>query len=347
MACDTPRTVRLPAFAGSTETAYRSAFADLDARGLGPPDVVQVVEYATANALRARADLEGARRSALEGRDAPVATVAVEGLLEPGELAVEVTAYPGGGRVAGELRIADDIVYLPSVHPGGAAYGGFRAQYRQCLERVAELLKAAGLGLDSLVQTIDYTATSTRNEYPRCGRPRRELLGGTGTDGRPVHPGAAGILVDHPVEPAAMVALDAIASTAPLRAVNPGWSRYDTLTYKPGVVAGRTLFMSGFGALEPATQRAIFEGDLLAQAEFTYAAIGAVLREAGLGDAPPSTCVTRLVEYVTPGGVDRYPEVAEIRRAYFGDAPALTSVVCSALLRPEFLIEVVPTAVYP
>jgi hypothetical protein len=53
------------------------------------------------------------------------------------------------------------------------------------------------------------------------------------------------------------------------------------------------------------------------------------------------------VEYITPDAVERYDEIAEIRRKYFGDTPALSSVVCSALLRPEFLIEVVPTAVFP
>ncbi|MBO2447847.1 RidA family protein [Actinomadura barringtoniae] len=341
-------TTRLGAVAGSVETAYRSAFALLAEVGLGPADVVHVAEYATAGALGARDRVEAVRRGEMGERRVPVATIPVEGLMEPAaELAVELTAHPGGGRAVGELRIADGIVYLPGIHPDDAAHGDFRAQYRSCLEQAGDLLKAAGLGLDALVQTIDHTATSTRAEYPRCGRPRRELLGGTGTDGRAVHPGAAGILADRPVRPGAMVSLDALASTEPLRAVNPGWRRYDTLTYTPGVLAGKTLFMSGFGALEPATQRAVFEGDLLAQAEFVYAGIAAVLREAGLGDDLPYGCVERLVEYVTPAGVERYPEVAEIRRRYFGDGPALTSVVCSALLRPEFLIEVVPTAVLP
>ncbi|MFF4239190.1 RidA family protein [Actinomadura geliboluensis] len=341
-------TVRLPAFAGTIEGAYERAFAELGKAGAVPGDVVHVVEYATAAALGAYAEVEAARGAALGGHRAPVATVAVEALPGGEDLSVELTAYPGGGELVeaapddglhrGALRIAGGIVYLPSVHP---RRGDFRAQYRQCLEQAADLLKAAGLGLGALVQTTDYTASATRAEYPRCGRPRRELLGTA--DG--VFPGAAGIIVDQPVMPGAMVSLDAIASTAELRAVNPGWKRYDTLTYKPGVAAGDTLFMSGFGALEPATQKGIFDGDLLAQAEYTYASIAATLREAGLGDRPPYPSVVRLVEYITPAAVDGYDEVAEIRRKYFGDAPAVSSVVCSALLRPDFLIEVVPTAV--
>ena len=354
-------TTRLSSVAGTVQDAYAGAFAALAAAGLGPNDVVHVVEYATKTALDSYKDVESARATALGGHQVPIATVGVEGLPQEGaELSVELTAFPGGGRLVqahpdegfhrGTLRVADDIVYLPSVHPHDGTSvvfaDDFREQYRYCLVKAGELLKAAGVGLDALVQTTDYTARATRSQYPRCGRPRKELLGGTGPDGRPVHPGAAGIVIDQAVVEGAMVSLDAIASTVPFRAVNPGWKRYETLTYKPGLATERTLFMSGFGSLEPATQKAIFEGDLLAQAEYTYAGIAAVLREAGLGETLPYGSVTRLVEYITPDAVERYEEIAEIRRKYFGDTPALTSVVCSALLRPEFLIEVVPTAVF-
>ncbi|TMR32054.1 RidA family protein, partial [Nonomuraea zeae] len=272
-----------------------------------------------------------------------VSRVAVERLVEPGhQVAVEVTAYPGGGeRTAtphGVVTVAGEIVYLPGILPADLT-AGFREQYRSCLDVAGDLLKVAGTGLDALVRTTDYTATATRAEYPRCGRPRKELLGGEGG----VYPGAAGILVDHPVAEGAMVWLDAVASRRPLRPVNPGWARYDTLTYQPGVAAGDTLFMSGFGALDPVTQQAVFDGDLLAQAEFTYASIVAVLREAGLaGDA-----VVRLVEYLTPAAIPKYHEISDLRDRCFPGGYALTSVVCSALLRPEFLIEVVPTAVFP
>lgn len=361
------RTVRLSALTGAGDDAGAQAAAVfarageiLREAGLGSSDVVQVVEYAAPEALAGYAGVDEAR-SAFFGDHAPVvATVAVEGVPGPGALlSIEVTAYPGGGDPVltgtgggalhrGLLRIADDIVYLPSVHPydadGPVRDGDFRGQYRYCLERTAELLDAAGLGLDALVQTFDYTATATRDQYPRCGRPRKELLGGTGTDGARVHPGAAGLLVDRPVAPGAMVSLDCTASRAALRAVNPGWRRYETLTYKPGVAAGNTLFGAGFGALEPATQKAIFDGDLLAQAEFTYASIVTMLREAGV----PGTSVVRLVEYVLPDALEDYPKVAELRRTYFGDpGPAVSTAVVTALLRPEFLIETIPTAVLP
>lgn len=367
------RTARLSAVtapgggvAEQAEAAFGAALQTLSSAGHAVDDLVHVVEYVCPDALADYPAVARARLAALDGHTPAVATVAVVGLPEPDALiAVEFTAHTGGGeRVEvfpdstamqgnsafhrGTLRVADDIVYLPSVHPIDSdgnlvAEGDFRGQYRHCLEATGELLAAAGLGLDALTQGTDYTSTATRSEYPRCGRPRKELLGTTGTDGRPVHPGAAGILVDQPIVPGAGVSLDCFASRQPLRAINPGWRRYETLTYKPGVAAGNTLFMSGFGALEPSTQKAIFEGDLLAQAEFTYAAISTTLREAGL----TGSSVVRLIEYVLPEALPDYPKLVELRTKYFGErGPALTPVVVTALLRPEFLIEVVPTAVF-
>jgi enamine deaminase RidA (YjgF/YER057c/UK114 family) len=300
-------TLRLPGMPG-----YAPALRLLEEAGLGVEDIVHVVEYGSP-----AGGLPG-------GHEVPVSRVAVRPDL------VELTAFPGGGDLVRDgsavARVADGVVYLPTFLPRSG--DGFRDQYRDCLEQAAELLEAAGA---MFVQTMDYTAMATRAEYPRCGRPRRELLGGQG-----VFPGAAGILVDR-LDPS--VSLDAVGSTLPLTAVNPGWKRYETLTYQPGVLAGRTLFLSGFAALEPATQRAIFEGDLAAQAEFTYAGIAAVLREAGGAE------VTRLVEYVVPEAAEAHQELVPLREKYFGDRVALTTVVCAALLRPEFLIEVVPTAV--
>jgi enamine deaminase RidA (YjgF/YER057c/UK114 family) len=315
-------TTYLPGVSGTDPASvYAAAFRQLADAGFGTGDIVHVTEYVTSG--------PGARP--LDGHRAPVSVVPVAGFPDPAHtLGVEFAAHPGGGSMietgdGGVLRVAGDLVHLPSVH---TTTGEFRDQYRWCLTRLGELLGHAGLGLDSLVRTTDFTATATRAEYPRCGRPRRELLG-------PVFPGAAGILVDTPVATGAAVSLDALAGLGPLRPVNPGWARYDTLTYQPGVVAGNTLVMSGFGALDPGTQLAVHDGDLVAQAAFIYDNIDLVASGA---------TVTRLLEYVTPQGLADYPKLAAMRAERYPDA-AVTSVVCSALLRPEFLLEVVPTAV--
>ncbi|MFC4069376.1 RidA family protein [Actinoplanes subglobosus] len=318
-------------------TAYLPAVPGYHLLGVAPADVVHVTEYVTAAALADPAFLDAARFAALGGHRVPVSRVPVEAIAgDDAPYAVAVVTHPGGGDLItdGEdvLRAAGGIVFLPSVH---TTDGDFRDQYRWCLERIAALLAKAGLDTGALVRTVDYTATATRAEYPRCGRPRKELLGPG-----PVHPGAAGILVDVPVAPGAAVSLDAVAAYGPLTALNPGWARYDTLTYKPAVRAGDSVFLAGFGALDPVSQRAIHDDDLAGQAAFIYRSIETVLAEAGA----TGENVVHLVEYLTPAAVADYPRTAALRDRHFPNA-VVTSVVCSALLRPEFLLETVPTAV--
>ncbi|MEU4562787.1 RidA family protein [Actinoplanes sp. NPDC023936] len=322
-------TVYLPAVPG-----YPLLESALASAGLTVGDIVHVTEYVTLGSLT----LESERAGALGDHRVPVSRVPVEAIYGTGAAyAVGVIAHPGGGELleSGDdaLRVAGRAVYLPSVH---TTEGEFREQYRWCLERIAELVAVAGLDMGALVRTVDYTATATRAEYPRCGRPRKDLLPG------PVHPGAAGILVDVPVARGARVALDAVAATGELTVLNPGWARYDTLTYQPAVRAGDTIYLAGFGALDPVTQVALHEGDLAAQTAFVYASIETVLAEAGA----TGEHVTALVEYLTPAAAGSYAATRALREKHFPNA-AVTSVVCSALLRPEFLLETVPTAVLP
>jgi len=159
-----------------------------------------------------------------------------------------------------------------------------------------------------------------------------------------VYPGAGGILMSRLHHPDALVALDVTASRHPLELVNPGWSRYDTLTYSPGVKAGRTLYMSGFAALDMQTQEALHPGDIGAQAEVTYGSILHLLAYAGLGP----TDLLETVEYCAEEAVPQYRAVAPVRERLLSPPwPASTGAICKALLRPEFLLEVFPTAVYP
>jgi enamine deaminase RidA (YjgF/YER057c/UK114 family) len=86
----------------------------------------------------------------------------------------------------------------------------------------------------------------------------------------------------------------------------------------------------------------LFPGDLRAQAEYTYDSIIQTMAAAGVGVENLLTTV----EYVCPGGLGDYRSVADVRadklRAPY---PASTGIVCGGLLRDEFLLEVVPTAV--
>jgi enamine deaminase RidA (YjgF/YER057c/UK114 family) len=324
------------------ELAYMKIMRILEAAGLSAADVTRVTECVTASGIGHYTEAEEVRRRVFGSHEPAVVTVCVDRLLRAQALIeVEVSASAGGG-----LGLADGVregfggtVYLPTILPVGTdgelVQGGLAKQYQACLERAAVLLAGVGLGLESIVRTVDFTTPATRDSYRSTGRSRAELLG-------QIKPTAAGILMTRLPLEGALVSMDVVASRHEPVIVNPGWPRYETLTYNPGIRAGRMLWMSGFGALDLATQEVIHEGDVVAQARATYESIRSVLTAAG---ASPDAIVST-VEYVAPAGLKEYRGVAEVRRELLSPPwPASTGIVCAALLRPELMLEVVPTAV--
>ncbi|MEV0592774.1 Rid family hydrolase [Nonomuraea cavernae] len=340
--------------------AYRKVLTIIEAAGLGPDDVVHVTENVTVAGLADYAAAAAVREEVFGAHRPTVTTVVVERLVRSAALLeVELHAVPGGGTellAASEPRAAgtwvsspvreghDGTVHLPTMVPidesgDVVSPGDFAGQYAYCLDRADALLREAGLSLDNAVTTYDYSTPATREVYRKSHRVRKERLGGAG-----VYPGAGGILMSRLHHPEALVAIDVTASRHPLELVNPGWSRYDTLTYAPGVRAGRTLFMSGFAALDMETQQALHPGDLRAQAEETYGAILHLLTHAGLGPADLLSTIEFCVESALPD----YRVVAPVRERLLSPPwPASTGAICKELLRPEFLLEVFPTALYP
>jgi enamine deaminase RidA (YjgF/YER057c/UK114 family) len=340
--------------------AYEKVLTILAGAGLGVGDVTRITENVTISGLGDYSAAEGVRRELFGAHEPTVRTVVVERLVRSTAfLEVELHAIAGGGRelviASAERRAAewtrasvteghDGAVYLPTMVPidthGDIVFAGdFASQYAYCLERADALLQQAGLGIDSAVTTYDYSTPATRSVYRSTHKVRKSMLGGQG-----VYPGAGGILMSRLHHPESLVAIDVTASRHPLELVNPGWSRYDTLTYAPGIKAGRTLYMSGFASLDMESQQAMHPGDLGAQAEVTFGAILHLLEYAGLG--PENLLET--TEYCTLAALPTYREVAPVReRLLRAPWPASTGAICAELLRPEFMLEVFPTALYP
>ena len=339
--------------------AYTKVLAVLEAEGFAPDDVVHVTENVTVAGIGEYPAAAQVRSEALQGCSPTVTTVVVERLVRrAARLEVELHAVKGGGRelrAASEareagtwapspVREADGVVHVPTIVPvderGEVVHpGDLVGQYAYCLDRADALLRDAGLSLDDAVATYDYSTLATRDSYRKTHHPRRERLGGSG-----VFPAASGILMSRLHHPEQLVALDVTASRHPLEVVNPGWKRYDTLTYSPGVKAGRMLFMSGFAALDMETQEALFPQDIGAQAEVTYGSVLELLTCAGLGAAD----LLRTIEFCVESALPDYRAVAAVRERLLSPPwPVSTGDICAALLRPEFLLEVFPTARYP
>jgi enamine deaminase RidA (YjgF/YER057c/UK114 family) len=332
--------------AEQVQTAYAKIGAILEAAGQTVADIVRIVEYVTATGIERYAEAAAVRHEVLGENRPAVNTVVVRSLLRPEALIeIEVTAGRADGAALATAGVAaaresSGVVYLSSILPLDDAgdvvgAGDVVAQTRAIYARAGRVLSGAGLGFDRVVKTLDYLTPAALPAYRHTGRVRKEHLG-------PVYPGAAGIVMPRLSHPEAMMQVDFVAAREVPVAVNPGWTRYGKLTYSPAVRAGNLLFMSGQGSLDPETEQVVHDGDVVAQAEYTYQNVLAVVRAAGGG--PESLIKT--IEYVTPGAVPRYRGVADVRTRLLREPyPASTGVVCEALLRPEMQIEIDPFAV--
>lgn len=332
--------------AEQVRTAYAKIGAILEAAGMTFADVVRVVEYLRPEGIERYAEAAQVRAEVFGNHAPAVNTVPVRALLRPDAfIEIEVTAGAvgpatvlGGGLPS--ARESAGVVFLPTVlpvdHKGTLiGKGDVEAQTQVIFERAERMLESLGLSFANVVKTVDYLTPSALSDYRRTGRVRRRCLG-------PVYPGAAGIIMPRLMHPDALIQYDFIASRDVATAINPGWNRYEKLTYSPAVKAGKMLFMSGQGSLDPATEKALFDGDVMAQAEYTYGNVVKVLEAAGAG---PQHLV-KTIEYVTPAALPRYRDVAGVRAKLLRmPFPASTGLICAALLRPEMMIEVDPTAV--
>lgn len=324
-----------------------------------------VMEYVTPRGLADYDRIESARASVLGTREPAVSVVVVPRLEDSlAHVAVAASSGPDGQRLQANgttvgpaasttqngsgrpaytaARESGGLVHVSGVLPLNAAgevvgVGDLVAQTAKIYANAAVLLAPFGLGLEDVVKTVEFVKPDVRATYPKTGFVRKQHL-------RRPFGGGTGIVMNDLVHPDALMQVDFWASAAPREKVDCGWERYGRLTYNPGLLVGDDLFiMSGQAALDVTTEEAVFAGDVVAQAEYTYRNIRTVLEHAGLTGG----ALVQLTEYVCPEGWDRYDEVTAVRAKAFGDGfdCAVTSVGCSMLLRPEFLIEVDPMAV--
>ncbi|MCA6111568.1 RidA family protein [Bradyrhizobium cenepequi] len=332
-----PATSRIVVRGGMTEqvrTIYAKVAAILEGGGLGYGDVTRIVEYVHPEGIQRYAEAAAVRRE-LFGKHQPVVnTVPVKSLLRPDAfIEIEVTAAAARG-------VAPSTVFLPSIEPvddqgNVVGVGDLVAQTHAVYDRAARMLSALGLGLDRVVKTATYITPRALPAYENTARVRRERLG-------PVYPAAVDIVMPRLLHPQAIVQCDLIASREAPVAVNPGWTRYDELACSPAVRAGKLLYMSGQGALDPKSGRVLHKGDVVAQAECIYGNVLQLVRAAG----GASRHLVKTIEYVTPASLDRYREVTGVRSKMLQEPrPASTGLISDALLRPGMRMDVDALAV--
>jgi len=213
--------------------------------------------------------------------------------------------------------------------------GDLIAQTKVVYEKLGVVLEAAGLSFDNVVQTVDYVDPIGLPLYRQTGEVRREYLGNT-----PV--ASTGICVERLLRPDALIEVSAVAVKGDKRAVNPGWDRYGSLTYVPGVEVGDTLWLSGYIGSQEVDGKREYPQDTGRQVELCYQTIGRVLDAAG---AQPGDIVKSL-DYISPQATLQYRDTGAVRREFYGGQyPAATGVIINRLLRPEGHVEVETVAV--
>jgi 2-iminobutanoate/2-iminopropanoate deaminase len=111
--------------------------------------------------------------------------------------------------------------------------------------------------------------------------------------------------------------------------------------YTDAVRAGDLLFVSGSVSID-AEGSVVGVGDVVAQARQVFENIGRCLAAAGASFAD----VVKVTTFLTD--IHDRARINPVRQEFFGDArPASTLVEVSALVLPEFLIEVEAVAVVP
>ena len=104
---------------------------------------------------------------------------------------------------------------------------------------------------------------------------------------------------------------------------------------------GDLLFVSGCVSVD-GSGAVVGTGDVVAQARQVFANLGLILEAAGSSFAD----VAKVTTFLT--NVDDRARINPVRQEFFGEArPASTLVEVSALVLPEFLIEVEAVAAIP
>ncbi len=149
-------------------------------------------------------------------------------------------------------------------------------QTKVVYEKLGVILEAAGLGFHNIVQTVDYIDPVALPQYRQTGEVRRQYLGNT-----PV--ASTGICVERLLRPDALIEVSAVAMRGAKQVINPGWDRYQQLTYVPGVEVDGVVWLSGFIGVEEVNGRRHYPHDTNQQVGLAYQTVGKILKAAGSG----------------------------------------------------------------
>lgn len=207
--------------------------------------------------------------------------------------------------------------------------GDVRAQTKRTLENIAQVLKAAGVGLERaasvhvyLKNAADFEAMNEvyRSSWPKDPPVRTTVVAGL-------------VLPDALIE----ISLVALRKGVERKVILPtGWQRSPNYSY--GIQSGDTLFLAGLVARDNKTNTQI-TGDMTAQTKQVLNNAGEVLQAAGMTHAD----VVSSRVYITD--VAKFQDMNATYRTYFPKDPPARATVKAALMNAQYAVEITLLAV--
>ena len=258
-------------------------------------------------------------------------------------LLLTVPAQQGGKQI---IKIGPDLglPFSPAVRAGDFVYvsgtmatdaqgklvtGTIQAQTKRTLENIAQVLKAAGIGLDRaasvhvyLKNASDFEAMNEvyRSFWPKAPPVRTTIVAGL-------------VLPDALIE----ISLVALRKGAERKVILPaGWQPSPNYSY--GIQSGDTLFLAGLVARDNKTNAQV-TGEMTAQTKQVMDNAGAILQAAGMTHAD----VVSSRVYITD--VAKFQEMNAAYRAYFPKDPPARATVKAALMNAQYAVEITMLAV--
>lgn len=231
--------------------------------------------------------------------------------------------------------------YSPAVKAGGFIYvsgtlaqdaagaivgaGDVRAQTNRVIERMRELLEAAGTSLDRAVSVTVYLKNAA--DFPAMNEAYR-------THWTKDPPTRTTVVADF-VVPGALVEISMIAvpAGAERTVIHPeSWMRSPN-PYSYAIKTGDTVFLSGLVSRN-GRDNAVVKGDVTVQTKVILDNAGELLEAAGLSHAHVVSSRVYLPD------VAHFQEMNTAYRQYFGSAPPARATVQAALAGRDYAVEI-------
>ncbi len=232
---------------------------------------------------------------------------------------------------------AGDLIYVSSTMAtdaqGKLVTGTIQAQTKRTLENIAQVLQAAGVGLDRAASVHVYLKNA--GDFEAMNEVYRSFWPPSSGKAPPVRTTVVAglVLPDALLE----ISLVALRKSAERKVILPaGWQPSPNYSY--GIQSGDTLFLAGLVARDNTANTQV-TGDLTTQTKQVMDNAGAILQATGMTHAD----VVNSRIYITD--VTKFQEMNAAYRTYFPKDPPARATVKAALMNTQYAVEITMIAV--